>query len=74
MMHKPPHPGEILRADYLEPLQLSVTEAAAAFAVAEAVLMREGVRHSARRRDQARGARCHSLRSALLQLGVVQCG
>ena len=30
MMHNPPHPREILRADYLEPLELSVTEAATA--------------------------------------------
>ena len=29
MMYDPPHPGEILRQDYLEPLGLSVTEAAA---------------------------------------------
>ncbi len=27
MMYDPPHPGEILREDYLEPLGLSVTEA-----------------------------------------------
>ncbi len=27
MMHNPPHPGEILKEDYLEPLGLSVTEA-----------------------------------------------
>ncbi len=28
-MHNPPHPGEILKEDYLEPLGLSVTRAAA---------------------------------------------
>ncbi len=28
MMFDPPHPGEILREDYLEPLDLSVTAAA----------------------------------------------
>jgi addiction module HigA family antidote len=28
MMFNPPHPGEILRQDYLEPLDLSVTAAA----------------------------------------------
>ena len=28
MMFDPPHPGEILREDYLEPLGLSVTETA----------------------------------------------
>ncbi len=27
-MHNPPHPGEILKEDYLEPLGLSVTRAA----------------------------------------------
>jgi addiction module HigA family antidote len=38
MMHNPPHPGEILRADYLEPLGLSVTEAAAALGVTRKTL------------------------------------
>jgi hypothetical protein len=33
MMHNPPHPGEILRADYPEPLELSVTEAVRALGV-----------------------------------------
>jgi addiction module HigA family antidote len=28
MMHNPPHPGEIIRKDCLEPLGLTVTEAA----------------------------------------------
>lgn len=28
MMHNPPHPGEILKEFYLEPLSLSVTEVA----------------------------------------------
>lgn len=28
MMYDPPHPGEILREDYLNPLGLSITEAA----------------------------------------------
>lgn len=37
-MHNPPHPGEILRADYLEPLGLSVTEAAAALGVTRKTL------------------------------------
>ena len=27
-MHNPPHPGEVLREDYLNPLELSVSEAA----------------------------------------------
>ena len=38
MMHNPPHPGEILRQDYLEPLELSVTEAARALGVARKTL------------------------------------
>ena len=38
MMHNPPHPGEILRADYLEPLELSVTEAARALSVTRKTL------------------------------------
>jgi plasmid maintenance system antidote protein VapI len=29
-MHNPPHPGEILKELYLEPLELSVTSAAKA--------------------------------------------
>lgn len=27
MMHDPPHPGELIKEDYLEPLGLSITEA-----------------------------------------------
>ncbi len=38
MMHNPPHPGEILRADYLEPLELNVTEAAKALGVTRKTL------------------------------------
>ncbi len=38
MMHNPPHPGEILRADYLEPLKLSVTAAAKALGVTRKTL------------------------------------
>lgn len=38
MMHNPPHPGEILRADYLEPLGLTVTDAAKALGVARKTL------------------------------------
>ena len=38
MMHDPPHPGEILRADYLEPLGLSVTAAASALGVTRKTL------------------------------------
>ncbi len=38
MMHDPPHPGEILRVDYLEPLGLTVTEAARALGVARKTL------------------------------------
>ncbi len=28
MMFNPPHPGEVIKMDYLEPLELSVTEVA----------------------------------------------
>ena len=38
MMHNPPHPGEILRLDYLEPLELTVTEAARALGVTRKTL------------------------------------
>ncbi len=38
MMHDPPHAGEILRADYLEPLGLSVTAAASALGVTRKTL------------------------------------
>ena len=38
LMHNPPHPGEILRALCLEPLGLSVTEAAAALGVSRKTL------------------------------------
>ncbi len=37
-MHNPPHPGEILREDYLEPLGLSVTDAARALGVTRKTL------------------------------------
>ena len=37
-MFDPPHPGEILRLDYLEPLQLTVTEAARALGVTRKTL------------------------------------
>ena len=37
-MHNPPHPGEILRLDYLEPLELTVTEAARALGVTRKTL------------------------------------
>ena len=38
MMHNPPHPGEILRTDYLEPLDLSVTAAPRALGVTRKTL------------------------------------
>ena len=38
MMHDPPHPGEILRADYLAPLGLTVTDAASALGVTRKTL------------------------------------
>jgi addiction module HigA family antidote len=37
-MKSPPHPGEFLRADIIEPLGLSVTEAAAAMGVGRPAL------------------------------------
>ena len=37
-MHSPPHPGEILRDLCLEPLDLSITEAAAALGVSRKTL------------------------------------
>lgn len=37
-MHKPPHPGEILRGLCLEPLGLTVTEAAEALGVSRKTL------------------------------------
>ncbi len=38
MMHNPPHPGEILREDYLEALSLTVTESARALGVTRKTL------------------------------------
>ena len=38
LMHNPPHPGEILRTLCLEPLGLSVTEAARALGVSRKTL------------------------------------
>lgn len=38
MMYDPPHPGELLRADYLEPLGLTVTDAAKALGIARKTL------------------------------------
>jgi addiction module HigA family antidote len=38
MMHNPPHPGEVLREDYLRPLGLSVSSAAKALGVARKTL------------------------------------
>ena len=37
-MHNPPHPGEVLRALCLEPLKLSVTDAAKALGVSRKTL------------------------------------
>lgn len=39
-MHNPPHPGEVLSELYLEPLQLSVTDAADALGVRRTTLSR----------------------------------
>ena len=38
LMHNPPHPGEIIRELCLEPLELSVTEAAEALGVSRKTL------------------------------------
>lgn len=38
LMHNPPHPGEVIRALCLEPLDLSVTEAAKALGVSRKTL------------------------------------
>ncbi len=38
MMHNPPHPGEIIQELCLEPLELSVTSAAAALGVSRKTL------------------------------------
>jgi addiction module HigA family antidote len=38
LMHNPPHPGEILKELYLEPLELSVTSAAKALGVSRKTL------------------------------------
>jgi len=38
MMHDPPHPGEVLREDYLKPLGLSVSSAAKALGVSRKTL------------------------------------
>jgi len=38
LMHNPPHPGEIIREFCLEPLNLSVTEAAKALGVSRKTL------------------------------------
>ena len=38
LMHNPPHPGEVIRALCLEPLGISVTEAAEALGVSRKTL------------------------------------
>ncbi len=38
IMHNPPHPGEIIKEAYLEPLSLTVTEAAKALKVTRKTL------------------------------------
>ncbi len=38
IMHNPPHPGEIIKEAYLEPLGLTVTEAAKALKVTDKTL------------------------------------
>ncbi|EJW81825.1 XRE family Transcriptional regulator [Wuchereria bancrofti] len=38
MMHSPPHPGEVLKELYLEPLNLTITEAAKGLQIARKTL------------------------------------
>ena len=38
LMHDPPHPGEVLRDGWLDPLELSVTDAAQHFGIARKTL------------------------------------
>lgn len=45
-MHNPAHPGEVLRELYLDPLGLSVTEAAAKLGVARKTLSQIVNKHS----------------------------
>jgi len=40
MMHNPPHPGELLRDEVIEALDLSVTEAASRLAMSRVALSR----------------------------------
>lgn len=40
MMHNPPHPGELLREEVLEPLELEVSEAARRLCIARTTLSR----------------------------------
>ena len=40
MMHSPPHPGEILRVEVIDPLGMSVTEAADRLAMSRVALSR----------------------------------
>lgn len=40
MMHNPPHPGELLRDEVLQPLGLEITEAARRLCVARSTLSR----------------------------------
>lgn len=40
MIHRHPHPGEVLRESVIEPLQLSVTEAAARLRMSRVALSR----------------------------------
>ncbi|WP_218127203.1 HigA family addiction module antitoxin [Catalinimonas alkaloidigena] len=39
-MYNPPHPGEIIREDYMTPLELNVTETAEALGITRANLSR----------------------------------
>ena len=45
-MHNPPHPGEFIRATYLEPFELSVRSLAASLDVSPSTLNRIITQHS----------------------------
>lgn len=53
-MHDPPHPGEVLRGLYLEPLGLSVKETAEALGVSRTALSQMVNGHSRLSPDMAR--------------------
>jgi len=53
-MHNPPHPGEIIRSLCLEPLGVTVTEAAKALGVSRNQQTQYDLWHAEQRRKQLR--------------------